>query len=75
MLDSSQAPLYRWFSGGKLNTCYNALDVHVEQGRGEQAALIYDSPVTDTQRTYSYTQLRDTVAKLAGAMQELGVDK
>lgn len=75
VLDSSQAPLYRWFSGGKLNTCYNALDVHVEQGCGEQAALIYDSPVTNTQRTYSYTQLRDTVAKLAGAMQELGVDK
>ena len=73
VLDSSEAPLYRWFSGGLLNTCYNALDIHVERGRGEQAALIYDSPVTDTQKTYSYTELRDRVAKLAGAMQQLGV--
>jgi propionyl-CoA synthetase len=75
VLDSSQAPLYHWFSGGKLNTCYNALDLHLEQGRGDQAALIYDSPVTQTQRSYSYSQLRDTVAKLAGAMQERGVEK
>ena len=75
VLDSSQAPLYRWFTGGKLNTCYNALDMHVEQGRGEQAALIYDSPVTQTQRTFSYSELRDTVAKLAGAMRERGVKK
>ena len=73
VLDSSEAPLYRWFSGGMLNTCYNALDIHVERGRGEQAALIYDSPVTDTRKSYSYTQLRDRVAKLAGAMQNLGV--
>ena len=73
VLDSSEAPLYRWFSGGMLNTCYNALDIHVERGRGEQAALIYDSPVTDTRKSYSYTQLRDRVAKLAGAMQHLGV--
>lgn len=73
VLDSREAPVYRWFSGGKLNTCYNALDIHVEQGRGEQAALIYDSPVTDTQRTYSYLELRDRVAKLAGAMQAKGV--
>lgn len=73
VLDSKDAPLYRWFSGGKLNTCYNALDVHVEQGRGDQAALIYDSPVTDTQRSYSYSELRDRVAKLAGAMQAQGV--
>lgn len=73
VLDSSQAPLYRWFSGGKLNTCYNALDLHVEQGLGEQTALIYDSPVTQTQRSYTYSQLRDTVARLAGAMRGLGV--
>lgn len=73
VLDSSEAPLYRWFAGGMLNTCYNALDLHVEQGRGEQAALIYDSPVTDTRKTYMYSELRDTVAKLAGAMQTRGV--
>ena len=73
VLDKSDAPLYRWFAGGMLNTCYNALDIHVERGRGEQAALIYDSPVTDTRKTYSYTELRDTVAKLAGAMKLRGV--
>ncbi|MGQ7847184.1 propionyl-CoA synthetase [Granulosicoccus sp. 3-233] len=75
VLDSSDAPLYRWFSGGQLNTCYNALDVHVEQGRGELTALIYDSPVTDTKRSYTYVDLRDRVAKLAGAMQEQGVGR
>ena len=73
VLDASEAPLYRWFAGGMLNTCYNALDIHVDRGRGEQAALIYDSPVTDTRKTYSYKELRDTVAKLAGAMQANGV--
>jgi len=73
VLDRTEAPLYRWFAGGMLNTCYNALDVHVERGRGEQAALIYDSPVTDTGKTYSYKELRDAVAKLAGAMQAHGV--
>lgn len=75
VLDSSHAPFYRWFTGGKLNTCYNALDVHVDQGRGDQAALIYDSPVTDTTRTYSYTQLLEQVKKLAGAMREHGVNQ
>lgn len=74
VLDSSDEPLYHWFSGGQLNTCYNALDLHVEQGRGEQAALIYDSPVTDARRTYSYLEMRDRVAKLAGAMRERGVE-
>ena len=73
VLDSTDAPLYRWFAGGMLNTCYNALDIHVERGNGEQAALIYDSPVTNTKKTYSYTQLRDSVAKLAGAMKSCGV--
>src|SRR5437867_2401734 len=50
VLDDSGAPFYRWFSGGRLNTCHNALDRHVDGGRGEQLALIYDSPVTDTRR-------------------------
>jgi propionyl-CoA synthetase len=54
VLDDSNPPFYRWFTGGQLNTCYNALDVHVENGRGDQAALIYDSPVTDTIKTYTY---------------------
>jgi Acyl-coenzyme A synthetases/AMP-(fatty) acid ligases len=75
VLDDSNAPMYRWFSGAKLNTCYNALDRHVKNGRADQAALIYDSPVTDTKRTYSYQELLDEVAKLAGVLTGLGVTK
>ncbi|MGP1254443.1 MAG: propionyl-CoA synthetase [Kiloniellales bacterium] len=75
VLDASDPPYYRWFPGGKLNTCYNALDRHVKAGRGNQTALIYDSPVTDTVRHYSYSQLRDETAKLAGAMAARGVGK
>ena len=59
VLDDSKAPIYRWFSGGRLNTCYNALDRHVANGRAEQAAIIYDSPITGSQRTISYRELRD----------------
>ncbi|MGM0561506.1 MAG: propionyl-CoA synthetase [Pseudomonadota bacterium] len=73
VLDDSRAPLYRWFSGGRLNTCYNALDRHVEAGRGAQQALIYDSPVTGTVRSYSYADLRDEVARLAGVLKARGV--
>ena len=65
----------RWFPGAQLNTCHNALDRHVESGRGDQPALIYDSPVTGTQRTYSYAELRDEVARLAGALRSLGVER
>ena len=75
VLDDSKAPLYRWFSGGRLNTCYNALDRHADGGRGDQAALIYDSPVTDTIRSYSYGELRDLTARFAGAMAAQGVGK
>ena len=75
VLDASRAPLYHWFAGGRLNTCYNALDRHVEAGRGDQAALIYDSPVTATRATWTYSQLRDRVARLAGGLQGLGVAK
>lgn len=75
ILDDSNSPIYRWFSGAKLNTCYNALDRHVANGRAEQAALIYDSPVTDTKKTYSYQELLDEVAKLAGVLTDLGVTK
>ena len=57
-------PFYRWFTGGELNTCHNALDRHVERGAADQPALIYDSPVTGTQRTYTYRELRDEVAAL-----------
>jgi propionyl-CoA synthetase len=73
VLDDSTAPLYRWFTGGRINTCYNALDRHVEQGRGEQPALIYDSPVTGTVARLSYRELRDRVAQFAGALVAQGV--
>ncbi len=75
VLDEGEAPFYKWFPGGKLNTCYNALDYHVDRGRGKQTALIYDSPVTDTVRKYTYTQLRDEVAQIAGALDRQGVKK
>src|SRR5580692_6952563 len=75
VLDASNPPFYRWFAGGVLNTCYNALDRHVRDGRGDQAALIYDSPVTGSQRTYTYTELRDEVARFAGVLRGLGVGK
>ena len=75
VLDDSKAPLYRWFTGGILNTCYNALDRHVEGGRAEQTALIYDSPVTNTVRHFTYRQFRDEVARFAGALVRLGVVK
>ncbi len=75
VLDDSNKPFYRWFAGGVCNTCYNAVDRHVDEGRGEQAAIIYDSPVTDTIRTITYRELQDTVARFAGAMAGLGVAK
>jgi propionyl-CoA synthetase len=75
VLEDSGAPFYRWFTGGRLNTCYNALDRHVDEGRGDQAAVIYDSPVTDTKRTITYREMRDQVALFAGALTRLGVTK
>ena len=66
---------YRWFVGGCMNSCYNALDLHIHHGRADQAALIYDSPVTDTKKTYTYRQLRDRVAKVAGILVNKGVYK
>jgi len=75
ILDDSNAPFYRWFSGAELNTCYNALDFHIENGRGEQTALIYDSAVTNGSKSYTYAALRDEVALLAGALTGQGVVK
>ncbi len=75
VLDDSNPPYYRWFPGAEINTCYNALDLHVENGRGDQAALIYDSPVTGNLKTFSYRELRDEVATFAGALARLGVEK
>ncbi len=75
VLNRMNPPFYKWFEGGETNTCYNALDRHVENGRGEQAALIYDSPVTNSTKTYTYRALRDRVAQLAGALSALEVQK
>jgi propionyl-CoA synthetase len=75
VLDDSNPPFYRWFAGGSLNTCFNALDRHVRDGRGDQVALYYDSPVTDTKSQYTYAELLDEVARFAGALRGLGVEK
>jgi propionyl-CoA synthetase len=75
VLDASRAPFYRWFSGGLVNTCYNLLDAHVENGRAEQVALIYDSPVTGVVKSYTYRDLLNEVALLAGALRRQGVEK
>ena len=72
-LDATHAPIYSWFADGQMNTCYNAVDRHVENGRGDQAALIYDSPVTDSKRTISYRDLQSQVAKLGGALSARGI--
>jgi acyl-coenzyme A synthetase/AMP-(fatty) acid ligase len=75
ILNRKNAPFYKWFEGGLLNTSYLALDYHVEHGRGDQAALIYDSPVTQSKQHFTYRELRDEVARVAGMLQQLGVKK
>jgi len=75
ILSQDEKGHYRWFSGGTLNTCYLALDYHIEQGYGEQLALIYDSPVSNTQKKYTFNQFRDEVARFGGALCKLGVEK
>lgn len=79
VLDDSRvtpdAPFYHWFSGGQLNTCFNAVDRHVEQGRGDQPAIIHDSPVTNSKTVITYAELKDQVARLAGVLRGVGVGK
>jgi propionyl-CoA synthetase len=75
VLDDSGKPFYRWFIDGELNTCYNAIDYHIEQGRGEQVAIIYDSPVTGKVQKITYKELRDEVALFAGALKDNGIGK
>jgi len=70
-----QPALLRWFAGGLTNTCYNALDRHVDEGRGNELAVIFDSPVTGTKERYTYREFRDIVAQFAGALQSRGVRK
>src|SRR6266699_4449442 len=75
VFDDSRPPFSRWFTGGTLNTCYNAIDVHVDRGRGKQKALIYDSPVTGTVKAYTYRELRDAVTLCAGMLRRQGIEK
>jgi propionyl-CoA synthetase len=75
VFDASRPPFYRWFAGARLNTCWNALDRHVTAGRGERVAMIWDSPVTGQVRHFTYRELRDEVARLAGVLTGLGVRK
>ena len=75
ILSQDEHGLYRWFSGGKLNTSYLALDVHIEEGRGAQLAMIFDSPATDSQQKFTFIELRDKVANFAGGLKTLGVEK
>ena len=74
-LFDANAPLYEWFCDGKVNTCWNALDRHVEAGRGDQVAIIHDSPITDSQRKITYAELLESVSRLAGALRARGVEK
>ena len=74
-LFDGNAPLYEWFCDGKVNTCWNALDRHVEAGRGDQVAIIHDSPITDSQRKITYAELLESVSRLAGALRERGIEK
>ena len=75
VLDDSDPPHYRWFVGGELNTCFNAVDVHVQNGLGDQPALVYDSAVTGNKKTFSFLELRDEVAHFAGVMAARGISK
>ena len=74
-LFDDNAPLYEWYADGMVNTCWNAVDRHVQSGRGNQTAIIYDSPVTDTKHKISYAELQTRVASLAGALRAKGVEK
>ena len=74
ILDDDHPPFYRWFADGELNTCANALDRHIET-RGDQPALIYDSPITGSKRTFTYRELLDETACFAGVLRGLGVGK
>ena len=75
ILSKNEKGFYRWFADGEMNTSYLCLDFHIEQGRGDQTALIYDSPVTGVIKKYSYADLKNDVAKFAGGLQSLGIKK
>ena len=74
VLDDSDAPFYRWFTGGQTNVCYNAVDIHVANGRGNQTAIIHESPVTGSQQTLSYHELQQRVSRFAGVLKANGIE-
>ena len=75
ILNKSNPPFYKWFEDGVTNTCYNALDLHINEGRGEKLALIYDSPITGAKKQFTYNELKDKVSKFAGALKSKGINK
>ena len=75
VFDHSRLPFSRWFPGAEVNTCHNALDRHVDAGRGEQTALIYDSPVTGIVQSFTYAELQGLAARFAGALSARGVGR
>ena len=75
ILDKNTPPFYKWFCDGKTNTCYNALDIHIDQGRGDKIALIYDSPITSNKKKFTYKELKAKVSKFAGALKNQGINK
>jgi len=75
ILNKSNHPFYKWYEDGATNTCYNALDLHIDEGKGDNLALIYDSPITGNKNKFTYKQLREKVSKFAGALQNRGIKK
>ena len=75
ILNKSNPPFYKWFEDGVTNTCYNALDIHIDKGQGKRTALIYDSPITGNKSELTYEELRSKVSKFAGALINQGVGK
>ena len=75
ILNKSNPPFYKWFEDGKTNTCFNALDIHVDKGKGDKTALIYDSPITGNKKKFTYKELKEKVSKFAGALKNQGINK
>ncbi len=75
ILNKSNAPFYKWFEDGITNTCYNALDIHIDQGNGKRTALIYDSPITGNKSKFTYEELKLKVSRFSGALENQGVKK
>ena len=73
ILKKDNPPFYKWFEDGVTNTCYNALDLHIDQGRGDKTALIYDSPITESKAKFTFKELKEKVSKFAGALDKQGL--